>query len=276
MATFLGVADFEGGPILASSSVTTGAEGTYLGVVSFTNVDRAKVAALLPSAYRLAARKTSHESDVHPVMLLFGDQTDGHYLLPDPAPAVPTGIHYSELIFLVPFVQRDPVRLSETQSVDRMAGRRSTSLRSEDGPPLEGDTHLGDALARLRRRHGQPPEIPGPRRHHAHPDSRASLRRALFSLGVGLLRGEDHPGDHVVRHGVALPARHEGLARSLPLRRRSGRGLRAEGCPLAARAPAGRTLLTLGALELEQRRPQPSGHLHLCAARSTVLAFGSG
>ncbi|KPJ82977.1 MAG: hypothetical protein AMS19_06055 [Gemmatimonas sp. SG8_23] len=106
MATFLGVADFEGGPILASSSVTTGAEGTYLGVVTFTNVDRTKVEALLPSAYRLAARKTSHESDVHPVMLLFGDQTDGHYLLPDPAPPVPTGIHYSELIFLVPFVQR--------------------------------------------------------------------------------------------------------------------------------------------------------------------------
>jgi hypothetical protein len=103
MSTFLGTADFDGAPAPASGPVSLGGQATYLGVMAFSNVDRATVDDLLPCGYRLAKRTTAREPDVHPVLLLFGDQTDGHYLLPAPSP---NGIHYSELILAIPFVQR--------------------------------------------------------------------------------------------------------------------------------------------------------------------------
>jgi hypothetical protein len=101
---FLGEADFDGQPI-PSPGVTTGGQATYIGVLTFTNINRDRVAALLPSGFQLAPRKTTRTPNVHPVLLLFGDQTDGASVLPG-VPLQPSGFHYSEMIFAVPFVQK--------------------------------------------------------------------------------------------------------------------------------------------------------------------------
>jgi hypothetical protein len=102
---FLGEADFDGHPIPSPGPVTTGGQATYIGVLTFTNIDRDRVAELLPSGFQLAPRKTTRTPNVHPVILLFGDQTDGASVLPV-VPPQPSGFHYSEMIFAVPFVQQ--------------------------------------------------------------------------------------------------------------------------------------------------------------------------
>lgn len=99
---FLGEADFEGSKIAAGGPVTDGGQSTYIGLMSFSNVDHDTVASLLPPGFALAPRSTGDVPDVHPVVLLFGDQTDAMTLTG--GAAVPTGIHYSEMIFAVPFV----------------------------------------------------------------------------------------------------------------------------------------------------------------------------
>ena len=102
---FLGEADFEGQRIAAGSPVTEGGQATYNGLITFTNVPREMVANLLPAGFELAARATTGAPGLHPVVLLFGDQTDGAAVIG--GNHAPTGVHYSELIFAVPFVQRN-------------------------------------------------------------------------------------------------------------------------------------------------------------------------
>ncbi len=101
---FLGEVDFEGERIPATGPVTNGGQATYIGLMTFTNVASNMVASLLPQGFELAARKTSWAPDLHPVVLLFGDQTDGIIL--SSGGSIPTGTHYSEVIFAVPFVVR--------------------------------------------------------------------------------------------------------------------------------------------------------------------------
>jgi hypothetical protein len=79
--------------------------------MTFTNIDRDRVAELLPSGFQLAPRKTTRTPNVHPVILLFGDQTDGASVLPvvpllPVVPPQPSGVHYSEMILAVPFVRK--------------------------------------------------------------------------------------------------------------------------------------------------------------------------
>jgi len=73
--------------------------------MTFTNIDRDRVAELLPSGFQLAPRKTTRTPNVHPVILLFGDQTDGASVLTIVHPQ-PSGVHYSEMILAVPFVRK--------------------------------------------------------------------------------------------------------------------------------------------------------------------------
>jgi len=106
-SNFLGEADFDGQPIDPPSDddpVTDGGEATYNGFLTFTNIDRNMVEQLLLPGFQLAPRKTTHTPNVHPVILLFGDQTDGASVLA--GTLWPSGIHYSEKIFAVPFVQK--------------------------------------------------------------------------------------------------------------------------------------------------------------------------
>jgi hypothetical protein len=102
---FLGEADFDGQPIPPPGPVTTGGQATYIGVMTFTNINRDRVVELLPSGFQLAPRKTTRTPNVHPVILLFGDQTDGASVFPV-GPPQPSGVHYSEMILAVPFVQK--------------------------------------------------------------------------------------------------------------------------------------------------------------------------
>lgn len=103
---FLREADFEGHPVPPAGAVTTGGlQGTYNGVLTFANVDRTTVSQLLPENFELAPRKTSHLPNLHPVVLMFGDPTDGAFVV-SPTAIQPTGIHYSEMILAVPFVQK--------------------------------------------------------------------------------------------------------------------------------------------------------------------------
>jgi hypothetical protein len=103
---FLGEDDFEGhsvppvGPVVAG-----GLQGTYIGTMTFTNIDRSTVANLLPPGFELAPRATTNKPDLHPIVLLFGDPTDGAFVL-SATSIQPTGIHYSEMILAIPFVQK--------------------------------------------------------------------------------------------------------------------------------------------------------------------------
>lgn len=104
---FLGNADFEGAPI-TTSPITAGIQSTYNGFLTLTNLDRSMVEALLPSGFVLAANKSFSLQTKHPVLMLWGDQTDGATFLGSvvtPAPALDRG-HYSEVIFAIPYVQR--------------------------------------------------------------------------------------------------------------------------------------------------------------------------
>ena len=103
-SSFLGSGDFEGDWIAAPSPVLAGGQSTFTGVLTISNVARAEVVGLLPLGYELAGRTTSGSQDVHPIVLAFGDQTDGASVVG--GITVPNGVHYSEMILAVPFVQK--------------------------------------------------------------------------------------------------------------------------------------------------------------------------
>lgn len=104
---FLGNADFEGNPV-AAPVATSGVQSTYNGFLTITNLSRTLVEAVLPPDFKLAKNKSFWQKTKHPVLLLFGDQTDGVMFSPGgemPAPALNRG-HYSEAILAIPYVQR--------------------------------------------------------------------------------------------------------------------------------------------------------------------------
>jgi hypothetical protein len=105
---FLGTADFEGSPIHPAGNKPTLAQATYNGVLTFTNLDRALVEALLPKGYQLAKNKSFWQKSKHPVALLFGDQTDAYlFALGHATPTnLAARVHYSEMILGIPFVQK--------------------------------------------------------------------------------------------------------------------------------------------------------------------------
>lgn len=103
---FLGENDFEGHVVPPSGVVSTGGtQGTYNGVIAFSNIDRSHVNQLLPTGFELSPRRTTRTPHLHPIVILFGDVTDGSVLISSTA-THPTGVHYSEMILAIPFVQK--------------------------------------------------------------------------------------------------------------------------------------------------------------------------
>lgn len=103
---FLGNADFEGVPI-RSATISDGIQSTYNGFLIVVNLDRSMVEALLPPGFVLAVNKSFWLKTKHPVLLLWGDQTDGASfsgVTVTPAPPLDRA-HYSEVILGIPFVQ---------------------------------------------------------------------------------------------------------------------------------------------------------------------------
>jgi hypothetical protein len=100
---FLGPDDFDGDFKPRAFDTFWGGEAIYHGRVVFLHLPRSEVAKVLPSDLQLAPRKLPSEPAVHPVILLFGHQTETKLVLPIGTPQV--GDDYNELILLVPFVQ---------------------------------------------------------------------------------------------------------------------------------------------------------------------------
>ncbi len=104
---FLGDADFEGAPI-AGPTVTNGGQSYFNGFLTITNLNRSLVEAVLPSGFELAPNVSFWHQTKHPVLLLFGDQTDGALVIGGVARPTPplNRSHYSELILAIPYVRR--------------------------------------------------------------------------------------------------------------------------------------------------------------------------
>ncbi len=103
---FLGPDDFVGVPA-SFDPIELGYQSTFNGIVTFNNVDKDLVSELVPTDYELADRSTSELPDKHPIVLLFGDQTDGAGVVSgDPVYPYNDRIHYSEIILLIPFVKK--------------------------------------------------------------------------------------------------------------------------------------------------------------------------
>lgn len=101
---FLGPTDFVGTFRKPSSVPEIGAESRFRGALTFFNLPRPDVARIVPEGLQLAAKRAS-TPDVHPVLLIFGRHDDLRWLLNGPDPP-PLPLSYSELVLLVPFVQR--------------------------------------------------------------------------------------------------------------------------------------------------------------------------
>jgi hypothetical protein len=101
---FLGPGDFVGSFRTPSSVPNIGAESTFQGALTFFNLPRSDVAQVVPGGIELAAKQAS-APELHPVVLVFGRQDDLRWLLPGPNPP-PLPSSYSELVLLIPFVQR--------------------------------------------------------------------------------------------------------------------------------------------------------------------------
>jgi hypothetical protein len=101
---FLGPGDFTGTFRKPSSVPQIGAESTFRGALTFFNMPRSDVARIVPAGIELAAKRAS-KPDVHPVLLILGRHENLRWLLPVPdARQLP--LSYSELVLLVPFVER--------------------------------------------------------------------------------------------------------------------------------------------------------------------------
>lgn len=101
-AGFLGPGDYNGSPVPNPWQTQFGGEAIYIGNVVFLHVPRTAVEPVLPSDMELAVNTSSQQ--VHPVILIFGRQTETKLVYPIGNPDV--GQDYKELILLIPFVQK--------------------------------------------------------------------------------------------------------------------------------------------------------------------------
>jgi hypothetical protein len=109
MPTFLGATDFNGAYTPYPPAPGPQGESTYKGRIMFSNLPRGVVESVLPTDLQLA-NNTSATPAVHPVALLFGDQTHARWSIPGVAPlelrkGVQKDYRYREMIVIVPFVQ---------------------------------------------------------------------------------------------------------------------------------------------------------------------------
>lgn len=100
---FLDASDFAGSYENAEGDVILGGQSTYNGRLVFTNLSRTVVEGVLGENLRLA-ENISNSKDRHPVVLMFGHQTDTAWVSPVGG-VWPIGEDYQELIVMIPFVQ---------------------------------------------------------------------------------------------------------------------------------------------------------------------------
>lgn len=136
---FLGTADFAGDDTHRPSRPSSAGRGlaTYRGQIFFTHLPRATVSGLLTPGLQLAQNLSAFPG-VHPVLQLQGLQTNTSWVLNGIAQGV--GPHYTELILMVPFVQKG-TSPQWHNFVVRM-------LLDDDGAIAVGNLHYGYAKAR--------------------------------------------------------------------------------------------------------------------------------
>src|SRR5262249_49482129 len=103
-ADFLGPDDFVGDYRPRGCNAAFGAEAIYHGRVIAINIPDNVASKVLPSGFHLAANPVS-SPDQHPILLFLGHQTHTKYVFPGWSP--PVGNDYTEVIVVVPFVQKD-------------------------------------------------------------------------------------------------------------------------------------------------------------------------
>lgn len=103
---FLGLDDFEGSIDRPTSDTLYQGQSNYNGRLVFVNLPRTVVDDVLPPDLHLASNVSATDSDLHPIILLYGDQLLGAYVLWGGV-TWPIGANYKELIMLIPFVQHD-------------------------------------------------------------------------------------------------------------------------------------------------------------------------
>src|SRR5215470_2719046 len=87
------------------------AEATFNGCIAFFNWPRKEVERLLPPDLELAVNRSA-TPDLHPVSLVFGDQTEGAWIVA--GRRLPLGFNYQELTLAVPFVRHRQGRYLHT------------------------------------------------------------------------------------------------------------------------------------------------------------------
>jgi hypothetical protein len=103
-AAFLDVSDFDGGYQPLPWNPLFGGQSIYNGRIVFGNLPRTVVDDVLPPDLRLASNMTTEFPNEHPILLLFGHQTNTQWTFPWGPTNV--GNDYRELILIIPFVQR--------------------------------------------------------------------------------------------------------------------------------------------------------------------------
>ena len=102
-AEFLGPDDFSGEFLHRCGDTKFGGQATWEGRAIVVNVPDTAARQMLPSGFQLAKNTPPH-ANLHPVLVLLGHQLDSKYVLPSANPAV--GVDYTEMIVLLPFVQK--------------------------------------------------------------------------------------------------------------------------------------------------------------------------
>ena len=87
------------------------AEATFNGCIAFFNWARKEVERLLPPDLELAVNRSA-APDLHPVSLVFGDQTEGAWIVA--GRRLPLDFNYQELTLAVPFVKHRQGRYLHT------------------------------------------------------------------------------------------------------------------------------------------------------------------
>lgn len=103
---FLDAGNFTGSSSTPITDSLYKGQADYNGHLVFANLPRTVVDDVLPSDLQLATNGSDAMQDVHPIILLYGDQLNGTYLFPGLLPPMSIGTSYNELIILIPFVVR--------------------------------------------------------------------------------------------------------------------------------------------------------------------------
>ena len=120
MDTFLDTTAFPG-PVVGRNVLANPfvSQASFNGYIAFTNWPRAEAGRLLPPDLELCAN-VSATPDAHPVVFIFGDQTQGAMLFGGFTFSL--GVHYQELAMAIPFVKHKHGEYVHTYMVRMYSG----------------------------------------------------------------------------------------------------------------------------------------------------------